>query len=278
MTSSPSSSASVSLRPWVSTTPTTTSTPSLRLRAGASAASRRSCRRRARRRRRSSACRAALLAPRSFQQRLGRRSLFGIAALVGHVARSNHPRAASLDHYLRAARSSARLSASTLTCGSPRRPRKRPSVLLGDELPNPILRQVPRLGDARHLEQRRFRRDVRIEAAGRGRDEVDRHGRVRVLRLQLVDVALDAVDQRLAGRAEVRAAGVGGVVGRRAVLVGSFGSGASVADGRPWKYLSSGEALADQRRSRRPCRPSRSGCLAPGAGRCAPAMPVMASG
>ena len=32
--------------------------------------------------------------------------------------------------------------------------------------------------------------------------------------LQLVDVALDALDQRLVGRAEVRAAGVGGVVGR----------------------------------------------------------------
>ena len=57
MTSSPRTSASVSARPWVSTKPTTTSMPALRL-AGRFAASRRSCRRRARRRRRSSACRS----------------------------------------------------------------------------------------------------------------------------------------------------------------------------------------------------------------------------
>ena len=49
----PASRASVSLRPWVSTTPTTTSTPSLRVAVRAAAASRRSCRRRARRRRKS---------------------------------------------------------------------------------------------------------------------------------------------------------------------------------------------------------------------------------
>ncbi len=56
-TSSPASSASVSVRPWVSTTPTTTSYAVLEPGAGAAAASRRSCRRRGRRRQRSSACR-----------------------------------------------------------------------------------------------------------------------------------------------------------------------------------------------------------------------------
>ena len=41
-----------------------------------------------------------------------------------------------------------------------------------------------------------------------------------IFRLQLVDVVLDPVDQRLAGRAEVGAAGIGGVVGRRHRLGG----------------------------------------------------------
>ena len=49
-------------------------------------------------------------------------------------------------------------------------------MLLGDELADAILGHVARLGDARHLEQRGLRRDVGIEAAGGGGDEVDRHG------------------------------------------------------------------------------------------------------
>ena len=84
MTSRPSSSASVSLRPCVSTTPTTTSTPSCLAGARPAAASRRSCRRRAPRRGRSSACRAALLASRRFEQGLGRGPLFGITPLIRH--------------------------------------------------------------------------------------------------------------------------------------------------------------------------------------------------
>ena len=86
--------------------------------------------------------------------------------------------------------------------------------VLVDELAHAIFRHVARLRDARHLEQRGLRRDVRIEAAaGRGH-QIDRDRRRRVLLLQLVDVALDPLDQRLVGRAEIRAAGIGRVVGR----------------------------------------------------------------
>ena len=45
--------------------------------------------------------------------------------------------------------------------------------------------------------------------------------------LQLVDIALEPVGQRLAGRPEVGAAGVRRVVGRVTVLLESFGSGAA---------------------------------------------------
>ena len=52
-----------------------------------------------------------------------------------------------------------------------------------DELPDLVLRQAARLGDARHLEQRAGGRDVGIEAARRGGDQIDRDRRVRVLGL-----------------------------------------------------------------------------------------------
>ena len=45
---------------------------------------------------------------------------------------------------------------------------------LRDEIANLRLRQATRLGDARHLEERGRRRDVRVEAAGGRRDEVGR--------------------------------------------------------------------------------------------------------
>jgi hypothetical protein len=45
------------------------------------------------------------------------------------------------------------LSFSTLTCGSPIRPRKAALDMLVDQLAHASFRQVARLGDARHLEQ-----------------------------------------------------------------------------------------------------------------------------
>src|SRR6185437_15335337 len=46
-----------------------------------------------------------------------------------------------------------------------------------DELPDLRLGEAARPRDPRHLKIGRRRRDVGVEAAARGRDEVDRHGR-----------------------------------------------------------------------------------------------------
>ena len=92
--------------------------------------------------------------------------------------------------------------------------------VLRDQLADAIFRHLPRLRHARHLEQRRLRRDIGIEAAARGGDEIDGDGAPGIFGLQLVDVFLDPVVQRLAGRAEVGAAGIGGIIGRRHGLGG----------------------------------------------------------
>ncbi len=88
-----------------------------------------------------------------------------------------------------------------------------------------------------------------IEAAARGRHQIDRdRGRRDSPAFSLSTSPLHAIDQRLVGRAEIRAAGIGGVVGRVARSWSDpSGRARSVADGRPWKYLSLGEDLADQR-------------------------------
>ena len=57
-----------------------------------------------------------------------------------------------------------------------------------------------------------------------------------IFRLQFLDVLLDPVVQRLAGRPEVGAAGIGRIVGRRHGLGRHRSDPASVvAEGRPWK-------------------------------------------
>src|SRR3981189_2812814 len=61
--------------------------------------------------------------------------------------------------------------------------------VLVHELAHAIFRHVARFRNARHLEKRSRRRDVRVETATRRRHQVDRHRRRRVLLLELVDVA-----------------------------------------------------------------------------------------
>ena len=90
------------------------------------------------------------------------RAAFSSASGEGRVSvgSPNHRSAPTMSLRLRRA-SSAMLSCSTLTRGSPSTPRKRPSMCWVDELAHPRLRQAARLGHARHLELGGGRRDVR---------------------------------------------------------------------------------------------------------------------
>src|SRR3984893_17686448 len=116
-----------------------------------------------------------------------------------------------------------------------------------DELADAIFGQIARLGNTGHLEKGRLRRDVRIEAGGRGGDQVLRHRRVRIFLFQGVDVALYAVDQRLVRRPEIRAARIGGVVRRRHGLGRIVGIGGGRRRRPAVKIFVAGERLTDQR-------------------------------
>src|SRR5258708_5369395 len=92
--------------------------------------------------------------------------------------------------------------------------------VFGDKLADPIFRQVAGLGNPRDLKQGPFRRDMWVKpAAGRGH-EIGRNLSRRIFQFQLFNVALDALDQRLAGRSEIRASRICRVVGRRNSLCG----------------------------------------------------------
>jgi hypothetical protein len=69
--------------------------------------------------------------------------------------------------------------------------------MLVDKLTHTVLRYVTRFGNARHLEVGRLWRNVRIEPATGGGNQIDRDGGLEIFRLELVDVALDPLDQRL---------------------------------------------------------------------------------
>ena len=228
MTSSPSSSASVSLRPWVSTTPTTTSYAVLLAGArllqhlvGLADAGRGADEDLQPAGARSP--RAGASSRASGEGRWSDRAADPPSVITALPSAFDRPSCAIC---ARPRASSARLSASTLTRGSPRRPRKRPSMLLVDELTHASsgrLRALATRGTWKSAASgemcgSRPLAEVVTRSIGTGADGFSC--------LQLVDVGLDAVDQRLVGRAEVRAAGVGGVVGRGTVLVESFGSGA----------------------------------------------------
>src|SRR5713101_115654 len=92
-------------------------------------------------------------------------------------------------------------------------------------------------GDASHLELRACRGDVRIEAGGRGCDQVYRDVGIRALRLQRCDIGGDTVDQLLVRRGVVGAARVGGVI----AVAGSRRPGVEVAR--------AGKRLADDARA-----------------------------
>src|SRR5262245_97035 len=77
--------------------------------------------------------------------------------------------------------------------GLAQKPQRAPFDVLVDEAADLVLGEIARLGDAGDLEIGGLRGDVRVEAAARGGDEVDRHGRRSVLALELVDLALDAL-------------------------------------------------------------------------------------
>src|ERR1039457_3364602 len=74
---------------------------------------------------------------------------------------------------------------------------------LGNELTQAVFWHVTRLGDTGHLEQSGRRRNVRIEAAARSGHQIDRDRRRWILLLERLHIGLDAVNQRLAGRAVV---------------------------------------------------------------------------
>ena len=229
------SSASVSLRPCVSTTPTTTSTPSLPLGA-------RRCQHLvglADARRRAEEDLEPAARPSS------RRAAASSASGDGRCRESR----LGLDHQLTPACCSG-LLAGIMGGGTVEREVERQNVdaRLAQDTEQAALGMLDRRADGRDPRTVRapWRRaepgtaplpakyagssplaEVVTRSSGTGGD--------RVLRLQCLDIALHALDQRLVGRPEVGAARVRGIVRRRTVLVGSAGSGAAVADGRPWK-------------------------------------------
>ena len=77
-----------------------------------------------------------------------------------------------------------------------------------------ILGQSPRFADARHLAVSIRGGDMRIETASGGRDAVCRDRTLNAIGPYMLNIALYAVDEFLRRRSEIRAAGIGGVVGR----------------------------------------------------------------
>jgi hypothetical protein len=71
--------------------------------------------------------------------------------------------------------------------------------MLVNTLTHTVLRYVTRFGNARHLEVGCLRRNVRIEPATGGGNQIDRELGSGIFRLELVDIALDRLDQRLGG-------------------------------------------------------------------------------
>ena len=143
-----------------------------------------------------------------------------------------------------AAASSARLSASTFTRGSPSRPSVRPSTWLSTSVAHALLpagrapwrRAAP--GSSAASGEMCGSRPLRG-----GGDQIDRDGRGRVLLLQLLHVVLERGRPApcWSGRDWSRRSWPHCRAPARSWSE-SFGSGAVVADGRPWKYLSSANA------------------------------------
>ena len=154
--------------------------------------------------------------------------------------------------------SRARLSSSTLTPGSPRKPSDRPSVWSSTSVEHGFQRQRRGLGHPRRLELGVGHRDVRVEARPRGGDRVDGHAGVGG---QAVLVAvgdhpfLHGGDELRVGGSEVRrrrdVVGQVGRVGRLAVDLRTRGPGSGRRRAAV-EVLLAGELLADEAGPDRP--------------------------
>ena len=150
---------------------------------------------------------APLLAAGRLEQGVRRGALVEVAPLVGHRQHRSVARDAARSALsLRAGRDpSARLSASTFTRGSPRRPRMRPSICSATSWrtrSSGMLRALATRGTWKGRHPARCPGRGRCPRWSPGRRHLGADG---FSCLELLDVALHAVDQRLAGRAEVRA-------------------------------------------------------------------------
>src|SRR5688572_4964402 len=210
-TSKPSRRASVSRRPWASTTPTTTSTPS--------------------RRRSWAACSIAYVLPtpgaaptKTFRR--ARVSLLARSRSASGEGRRASSRAVGIERQVQREDVDPRLAedAELPALGVP-----------CHERANRLLGHAACLGDARHLEVGAGGRDMRIEsAAGRG-DEVGGDRSTRMLLLETRGRLAHALEHALIGGPVVRPAGSGSIVPR------AGGRGARV------EIAPAGEGLSDER-------------------------------
>ena len=268
MISSPASCASVSARPCVSTTPTTTSTPS-----GLAAA-------------RGRQHLVGLAdARRGAEEDLELAAPFPLAPpsaarrAKGASRRELRPSAARRCHSRLCRASSAMLSCSTLTAARRSRRASGPSMCCVDQLraPWPLAGRAP----WRRAAPGSRPRPARCRGSSPLAEVVTRSigtGASGFSALSLSTSPCDALDQRLGGRPGVAARRVGGVVGRRHRLGRIVGIGVGGGRRPAMEIAVARRSSGRSARSRSPCRPSRSGCHWPGAERATWAMPVMASG
>ena len=106
---------------------------------------------------------------------------------------------------------------------------------------NSLGRHAAGLSDTRHLKQSVSRRDVGVEARSRGCEHVRRQNPASELGLSFIQPC----DRRSSGPGapccgpRFEAAVFAALYGASTVLVGSSGSGARVAEGRPWNHFGS---------------------------------------
>src|SRR6266436_5419380 len=261
MTSRPSSRAAVSLRPWVSTTPTTRSSPCWRLARAVESISKvlptpgAAPRKIFSRPRDSFAACCSKASGEGRVSRFARSSLTGTSRQVERRTRGyRDPDAdapgtdADVPALWLAARErvQSQIQLKDVDMWLAEEAQKPALDVVGNELANLVFRQIARLGHPRDLEIGAGRGDVRVEAAGRTRHQIDRY-RLAVVGLQLGDIACHPVDQRLRGGAKIRGIGIRRVIGRRNGLARTVGS---VDGGQPaMEIFVADEVLADQLRT-----------------------------
>ncbi len=108
------------------------------------------------------------------EQGFRRRPMFGITPLIRHHLSdvSTFRRSAALAGGQAVERE---IEQQNIDARLAQQPKKSILDVIADELSYLIFRQVARLGNTWNLEVGGFRRDIRIEPAGRSRDQVDRH-------------------------------------------------------------------------------------------------------